>query len=152
VNPAVIHFPPHVIPRYFVLEGFRSNGVQTCWLNLTAKKICFQESFSVFPGRSRYRRARCRLDPGRALAGNRNFEKRAREERTQKQQQQDRITLEQMGGKELAIQNFYATPERFAVAKLSGFATASPTPSRQARTSVQSRVALLFPLCRRNSH
>ena len=41
---------------------------------------------------------------------NRNFEKRAREERTQKQQEQDRITLEQMGGKELAIQNFYAAP------------------------------------------
>src|SRR5258708_15833496 len=42
---------------------------------------------------------------------NRNFEKRAREERTQKQQEQDRITLEQMGGNELAIQNFYASPE-----------------------------------------
>jgi hypothetical protein len=41
---------------------------------------------------------------------NRNFEKRAREERTQKQQEQDRITLEQMGGKELAIQNVYASP------------------------------------------
>jgi hypothetical protein len=38
------------------------------------------------------------------------FEKRAREERTQKQREQDRATLEQMGGKELAIQNFYATP------------------------------------------
>ena len=42
--------------------------------------------------------------------GNRTFERRAREERTQKQQEQDRVTLEQMGGKELAIQNFYATP------------------------------------------
>jgi hypothetical protein len=41
---------------------------------------------------------------------NRNFEKRAREERTKKQQEQDRITLEQMGGKELAIQNFYVSP------------------------------------------
>jgi hypothetical protein len=41
---------------------------------------------------------------------NRNFEKRVKEERTQKQLEQDRITLEQMGGKELAIQNFYATP------------------------------------------
>jgi heme exporter protein D len=41
---------------------------------------------------------------------NRTFERRAREERTQKQQEQDRATLEQMGGKELAIQNFYATP------------------------------------------
>src|SRR3977135_4393779 len=41
---------------------------------------------------------------------NRDIEKRAKEERTQKQQEQDRITLEQLGGKELAIQNFYATP------------------------------------------
>jgi hypothetical protein len=41
---------------------------------------------------------------------NRDIEKRAKEERTQKQQEQDRITLEQLGGKELAIQNFYASP------------------------------------------
>jgi hypothetical protein len=41
---------------------------------------------------------------------NRAIESRAKEERTQKQQEQDRITLEQLGGKELAIQNFYATP------------------------------------------
>ena len=41
---------------------------------------------------------------------NRNFEKRAAQERTQKQQEQDRAALEQMGGKELAIQNFYASP------------------------------------------
>ena len=41
---------------------------------------------------------------------NRGIEKRAREERTLKQQEQDRITVEQLGGKELAIQNFYATP------------------------------------------
>ena len=41
---------------------------------------------------------------------NRNFEKRATQERTQKQQEQDRIALEQMGGEELAIQNFYASP------------------------------------------
>lgn len=41
---------------------------------------------------------------------NRSIEKRAKEERTQKQQEQDRVTLEQMGGKELAIQNFYASP------------------------------------------
>ena len=41
---------------------------------------------------------------------NRAIEIRAKEERTQKQQEQDRITLEQLGGKELAIQNFYATP------------------------------------------
>jgi hypothetical protein len=41
---------------------------------------------------------------------NRSIERRAREERTQKQLEEDRATLEQMGGKELAIQNFYATP------------------------------------------
>jgi hypothetical protein len=41
---------------------------------------------------------------------NRSIEKRAKEERTQKQQEQDRLTLEQLGGKELAIQNFYASP------------------------------------------
>lgn len=41
---------------------------------------------------------------------NRTIERRAKEERTQKQLEQDRATLEQMGGKELAIQNFYATP------------------------------------------
>jgi len=41
---------------------------------------------------------------------NRNIETRAKEERTQKQQDQDRISLEQLGGKELAIQNFYASP------------------------------------------
>ena len=41
---------------------------------------------------------------------NRNIETRAKEERTQKQQEQDRIALDQLGGKELAIQNFYATP------------------------------------------
>ena len=39
----------------------------------------------------------------------RNFERRTRERRTEQQQEQDRITLEQLGGKELAIQNFYAT-------------------------------------------
>jgi len=41
---------------------------------------------------------------------NRGIEKRAKEERTQKQQEQDRAALEQLGGKELAIQNFYASP------------------------------------------
>lgn len=41
---------------------------------------------------------------------NRAIEGRAKEERTQKQQEQDRIALEQLGGKELAIQNFYAIP------------------------------------------
>jgi hypothetical protein len=41
---------------------------------------------------------------------NRDIERRAAEEKTSKQKEQDRITLEQMGGKELAIQNFYAIP------------------------------------------
>ena len=41
---------------------------------------------------------------------NRAIEKHAKQERTQKQQEQDRVTLEQMGGKELAIQNLYASP------------------------------------------
>jgi hypothetical protein len=40
----------------------------------------------------------------------RSIEYRAREARSEKQRQQDRATLEQMGGKELAIQTFYATP------------------------------------------
>src|SRR5258708_15693804 len=41
---------------------------------------------------------------------NRDIEKHAKDERTQKQQEQDRLALEQLGGKELAIQNFYASP------------------------------------------
>lgn len=41
---------------------------------------------------------------------NRSIEYRAREARSEKQRQQDRATLEQMGGQELAIQTFYATP------------------------------------------
>lgn len=41
---------------------------------------------------------------------NRAIENREKQVRTQKQLEQDRITLEQLGGKELAIQNFYATP------------------------------------------
>lgn len=41
---------------------------------------------------------------------NRSFEYRARQARTEKQREEDRATLEQMGGKELAILNFYATP------------------------------------------
>ena len=41
---------------------------------------------------------------------NRTFERRAREERVRIQQEQDRATIAQMGGKELAIQNFYAVP------------------------------------------
>ena len=40
---------------------------------------------------------------------NRGFEARAKQEKTQRQLEQDRVALEQMGGKELAIQNFYAT-------------------------------------------
>jgi hypothetical protein len=41
---------------------------------------------------------------------NRAFEHRMRQERTAKQHEDDLATLEQMGGKELAIQTFYATP------------------------------------------
>jgi len=41
---------------------------------------------------------------------NRNFEERAKQAKIQQQREQDSIALEQMGGKELAIQNFYATP------------------------------------------
>jgi hypothetical protein len=41
---------------------------------------------------------------------NRAIENRAKQERTQKQREQDRAALEQLGGKELAIQNFYAYP------------------------------------------
>jgi hypothetical protein len=41
---------------------------------------------------------------------NRSIDRRAKEERAEKQREQDRATLEQMGGKELAIQTFYAIP------------------------------------------
>ncbi len=41
---------------------------------------------------------------------NRLIEQKSREEKTQKQTENDRIALEQLGGKELAIQSFYAIP------------------------------------------
>jgi hypothetical protein len=41
---------------------------------------------------------------------NRGIERRASEKRAELQQQQDRNTVEQMGGKELAIQSFYGSP------------------------------------------
>jgi len=41
---------------------------------------------------------------------NRDIERRAAEQQTEKQREQDRAALEQMGGKELAIQDFYAIP------------------------------------------
>ena len=41
---------------------------------------------------------------------NRAFEHHASQQRTEKQREEDLATLEQMGGKELAIQTFYATP------------------------------------------
>jgi heme exporter protein D len=41
---------------------------------------------------------------------NRSAEQRAKQARIQQQHEQDNIALEQFGGKELAIQNFYATP------------------------------------------
>jgi hypothetical protein len=40
---------------------------------------------------------------------NRQFQRRAAEEKSQKQLEADRHTVEQMGGKELAIQSFYAS-------------------------------------------
>jgi hypothetical protein len=41
---------------------------------------------------------------------NRAIDNRLKEQRTQEQQEQDRTVLERLGGKELAIQNFYASP------------------------------------------
>jgi len=41
---------------------------------------------------------------------NRSIERRASEESARKQLENDRITLEQLGGKDLAIQSFYASP------------------------------------------
>jgi len=41
---------------------------------------------------------------------NRRIEREATEQRAQKQLSQDRAALEQMGGRELAIQSFYASP------------------------------------------
>lgn len=41
---------------------------------------------------------------------NRQIDRRTTQEKTQKQLENDRATLEQFGGKELAIQNFYASP------------------------------------------
>ena len=41
---------------------------------------------------------------------NRQIERRTREETARKQRESDRATLEQLGGKELAIQSFYASP------------------------------------------
>jgi hypothetical protein len=41
---------------------------------------------------------------------NRGIERRTVEERMEKQREQDRQALEQLGGKELAIQNLYASP------------------------------------------
>ncbi len=40
----------------------------------------------------------------------RNIERQAAQERAEKQQEQDRITVEQLGGKEFAILSFYASP------------------------------------------
>ena len=42
--------------------------------------------------------------------GNLAIERRSREEKSQKQSESDRLALEQLGGKELAIQHFYASP------------------------------------------
>jgi hypothetical protein len=41
---------------------------------------------------------------------NLSIERRSREENSRKQSENDRVALEQFGGKELAIQSFYASP------------------------------------------
>jgi len=41
---------------------------------------------------------------------NREIERKTARERTESQRKSDSVTLEQLGGKELAIQNFYASP------------------------------------------
>jgi len=41
---------------------------------------------------------------------NRSIERRAHDESARKQRESDRATLEQLGGKDLAIQSFYASP------------------------------------------
>jgi hypothetical protein len=41
---------------------------------------------------------------------NRSIERRTRDEASRKQLENDRVVLEQLGGKELAIQSFYASP------------------------------------------
>jgi hypothetical protein len=41
---------------------------------------------------------------------NRNLERQAAQERAQKQHEQDRMAVEQLGGKEFAILSFYASP------------------------------------------
>lgn len=41
---------------------------------------------------------------------NRSIERRARDENSRKQLENDRVALEQLGGKDLAIQSFYASP------------------------------------------
>ena len=40
----------------------------------------------------------------------RNIDRQATQERAEKQREQDRLAVEQLGGKELAILNFYASP------------------------------------------
>jgi len=76
---------------------------------------------------------------------NHNFEQRAKQAKIQQQREQDSVALEQMGGKELAIQNFYATPGIIAAAKRSSYAMASPTPkpSSSSRSPIPS--GLLTP-------
>jgi hypothetical protein len=44
---------------------------------------------------------------------NHSIERRTREEASRKQRENDRIALQQLGGKELAIQSFYASPGAF---------------------------------------
>jgi hypothetical protein len=59
---------------------------------------------------------------------NLSIERRAREEKAEKQSESDRIVLEQLGGKELAIQSFYASPAPFTRKKACSSAMAWPMP------------------------
>src|SRR5580698_11047275 len=43
--------------------------------------------------------------------GRRNIERQAAQERAEKQHEQDRMAVEQLGGKEFAILSFYASPK-----------------------------------------
>jgi len=94
VNPAVIHFLRIPFRGIFFLKGFRSNGVQACWLNLTQKKInLLSRILFCIPGRFaivRYRLSSGFLGP--TLAGKPRFEKHAGKSAPGKQQEQDRIT------------------------------------------------------------
>lgn len=82
---------------------------------------------------------------------NRSIERRVRQERTQKELEEDRATLEQLGGKELAIQTFYANSGSIrrgeSVQLCYGMANA-----KTVTLEPQSNPVWLLPLCRRHSN